>query len=236
MARILSPVWSMIRGSVAGTTYLANQYHQIVARQRTAPVQPNTNRQTQLRSSFAAAAQAWKALTDAERLAWEQIAATVPFAGPLGTYYVTGRNLMLGATSLQRYIKLLYQPTLTVVNTAPIVAGRYALDSVESNDLAAPGTGFQIDINNFADRPVAWLADCSIAFNPSRIRYKGPYDSTVQQSELLAAASTGICTFDNLTVDQRYFWRIRAVVASAAGVAGMQTVVWRGSHIAATTV
>jgi hypothetical protein len=215
-------------------TYLANQYHQIVGRQKTSPVQPNTGQQTALRSSFAMAAYEWRNLNDAKRLAWENLAPTVPFQGPLGVYYVTGRNLFMGAHSLLAFLRLLYLPTITPIYTAPLASGRYQIGPIGSSDPVLPGTGFDVSGSNSDDKAIALFLQVSIPFNPSRLRYKGPYDSALNQALLAPASTSFTMAVTGLTAGMRYFWRIRAVTGSAAGIPSIQTVVWQGSHIAVT--
>jgi len=233
MARMTSPVFNLIRGSINGATYLSNQYHQIVCRGRTAPVQPNTQIQELLRSSFAAAAGAWKALTDAQRLEWNQYAQTVVYAGPLGNYFVTGRNLMMGATSLVRFIRDKYQPTLVVVNTVPPGSGRYQLNNVVPVALIAAGTGFRVTLSNTYGKSIAVMVEVSRPFDASRERFKGPYDTSKTQTLIMSSPLTSYAVFSTLTAGYRYFFRVRAVTASAVGIPAIQTVLWEGSYIAA---
>ena len=236
MARMTSPVFGIIRGSINGATYLANQYHQIICRGRTAPVQPNTQIQTMLRSSFAGAAGLWKGLTGAERQDWQQFAQTVVYAGPLGNYYVTGRNLMMGAVGLVKYLRNQYLPTITVVPTVPPGSGRYQLNNVVPAVLAAAGVGFQISISNTYGVAIAALVEISRPFDVSRNRYKGPWDTSRTQAKLIANPSTSVVTFEDLIDGYRYFYRVRAVTASAAGVPAIHTVAWEGSFVSTTVV
>jgi hypothetical protein len=215
-------------------TYLANQYHQIIGRQKTSPVQPNTGQQTALRSAFAISAAQWKLLDDPKRLAWSNLALTVPFQGPLGVYYVTGRNLFLGAISLFTYLKTLYQPTLVASYLAPEETGRYQIGPISSIDPLNPGTGFDLNIENAGDKAIVAFIQVSPGFNPSRMRYKGPYDSSKNLTMLCPPHMSHIKPVTGLTAGLRYFWRLRAVTGSTAGIPAIQTVAWQGSHIAVT--
>jgi hypothetical protein len=62
-------------------------------RNRTIPINPNTGAQVAVRNTLKAASQAWRALTDAQRAAWEAVAATIPKLDALGrTYFQTGQE------------------------------------------------------------------------------------------------------------------------------------------------
>lgn len=77
-------------GSIAGITSSRNRNGQY-RRTRAIPVNPNTTFQGTQRSRFGDQAQAWRNLTDAQRLGWISLAASIIRTDALGqTYDLTG--------------------------------------------------------------------------------------------------------------------------------------------------
>lgn len=214
MARIQSPVWNIVRGSIAGTTYSANQYHQIIARARTAPVQPNTTFQSAIKSAFAGSANSWKQLTDEERILWDSYAKTVTFSGPFGNYQVPGRQVYAGGVSLAHYINNLALGPIIINDDPPSIAGKLIISNVIPATFTTPSsTGIALNITCNEDAvKYAILAERSIAFNTSRQRFKGPFlPSTAQLGSVTGLAVLNL-TFDGLEEGKAYFVRVRAVV------------------------
>lgn len=73
-------------GSYAGTTHSRNRFGQYV-RTRAIPVNPNSTFQSLVRSRLAASATAWRALTSAQRAAWESLSLLVTRSDSLGQSY-----------------------------------------------------------------------------------------------------------------------------------------------------
>ena len=183
MARIISPVWSQIRGSIAGITYFTNQFHQIVARQRTNPVQPNTPRQTGIRSAFDISDQLWLGLTDEQRSLWDDYAATVEYMGPLGSYTVPGRQLFIGTLALANYADALFPDTFEVDTSPPAVAGRFNPGQLIDTPYTGATQGIAIALDNPGPELAIVVSDVSIAFNVTRNRFKGPWISSAKHLE-----------------------------------------------------
>lgn len=212
MARIISPVWSQIRGSIAGTTYLSNQFHQIVARQRTNPVQPNTNYQTAIRTALNAASVLWQGLTDDQRADWENYSATCQWPGPLGSYTIPGRQMFIAVHSMRLYLIARGIVFTGSVLTAPLVAGFLGIDSVAaSSGPSVPGTGIKITAGNPNVSTIVVWANRSIAWNPSRLRFKGPWDVRWIDNIDVPTLTTGVIDFLSLSLGMRYFAIVRAI-------------------------
>lgn len=81
------------RGSIAGTTFSRNRYGAI-ARARTKPVNPGTDRQSAIRAKISYVAAAWLGLlSSAQRAAWGVFASNVPATNKLGeVIYLSGNN------------------------------------------------------------------------------------------------------------------------------------------------
>lgn len=101
MAIFKSSVFSEIRGSIGGTTYARNKSG-LYARNRSVPVNPNTLKQSMVRSQFNMAAAEFSNLPAADILAWNQFAQGYPAINKLGDPYTpTGKQVfMLSALNL----------------------------------------------------------------------------------------------------------------------------------------
>lgn len=215
MARILSHIDAIRRGSVAGTTYFANQYHQILARARTAPVQPNTVFQQGIRDAMVWASVQWRFLTPEHRQDWDDYAQTLTYDGPLGPYQVPGRLVFISNLSLAVYglgREALPPPT---VGQAPTIAGFLNSGPYSTGPLLSPGIGFTVNITGAPDQDIFAYVQHSIGFNQTRNRFKGPWLSgSWTQLEVLAGTTTSD-PFINLTDEAAYFVRIRCVSQEA---------------------
>jgi len=185
MARALSHLHSLIRGSVGGLTYFSNQFHQICMRQRTAPVQPNTPWQSGIRTAFNVAEAAWEALTSQQRDDWNDYAATCVYPGPAGPYSVPGRQLMVGTLALAYYNLGIKPGEFYALTTAPVIAGWYNPGAVIAVDYTGTTQGIAVQVVIPAPSGAAIFIDVSIAFNHTRNRYKGPWISSAKHIAFL---------------------------------------------------
>lgn len=218
MARALSHLHSLIRGSVGGLTYFSNQFHQICMRQRTAPVQPNTPFQTGIRTAFNAAEAAWESLSEQARTDWADYAATCVYPGPAGDYTVPGRQLMIGTLALAFYADGIQPEEFVVHASAPIIAGWFNPASIHVGIYVGETQGIAVVISNQTGREAVAVVDVSIAFNLTRNRYKGPWQSA---SKIVAITGLGskIATIDRPagTLGQAIFTRTRVFSAAPFG-------------------
>ena len=92
MAKITpGPTVGQISGSIGSTVYSHNRYGAYI-RSRTIPTNPNTAHQQVIRSILAACSSAWKALTTAQKVAWQAWAQTNPIIDRLGAQQVLAGN------------------------------------------------------------------------------------------------------------------------------------------------
>lgn len=219
MARFLSQVYTILRGSVGGITYTANQHHQLIARARTAPVQPNTEAQAAIRSSMTAAADSWNALLDGEQNAWDAYADQTPFPGPLGPYTVSGRDIFIAMKAMRAYIDIQGYAAPSGPNTAPApFSGFYNLSSVKSAAFVAPAaTGIAITMTTEAAFDAMPLIQRSGPFQTARKRYKGPWLTDFNQATAQPMNTAAIYTFEGLEEGARYFMRVKAVSDDSPG-------------------
>jgi hypothetical protein len=71
MARIkMAHIVAEIRGKIGGTVFSRNRAGAYI-REKVTPINPQSSSQTEVRGFFAQVAQAWRGLTDAQRLQWK---------------------------------------------------------------------------------------------------------------------------------------------------------------------
>lgn len=216
MAKILSPIWSVIRGSIGGITYTANQFHQIIARAKTAPVNPNTTKQTAIRSAFSGAVQLWNGLTDTGRQNWNDYANTLVFEGPLGPYSVPGRDVFIANISVALFLNAELGTPAAVVTTAPTIAGFLNVENVSVATFVTAGkTGIAYSFTQNGTEDVIGYAQRSFAFGASRARFKGQFLSNTLSGITIVAPASGTDTFEDLVEDLVYFMNPRFITAQA---------------------
>ena len=217
MARMLGIHASGIRGSIGGNTFLANTYHQIVIRQRTAPVQPGTGFQTSVKSGFGSGVAAWEQATEQQREDWATYAQTVTLQGPLGSYKPSGRNLAIGQYAATQYITDIggETPTGGLSMQAPTVAGVLALETVKIQPLTAAGTGFEIAVGQANGEDVIAYAVRSLKQADARYFYKGPWSPATFQAAEIADQTSVIIPFTGLIDGGVYFVRLRGISETA---------------------
>lgn len=211
--KFLSQVYTIARGSVGGITYTANQYHQLIARARTSPVNPGSTLQTAIRSAFTGAETLWKALSEGDMDRWDNYAALTPRQNPLGPIFLTGRTFMRGIVALREYMSATLGATFTPVNTAPLTPGMLSISNVGTATPVGPGTGVAIAFTNpLANPDVVAFVQISPAFDTTRGAYKGPWDTSTNLAEEVASGTSEVISILGLDVDKVYFIHLRAIV------------------------
>lgn len=93
MARFLSPIFSGISGSIAGTTFQRGRGGGLIARGRPNPANPMTPAQVAQRAVMNQLSAAWSGITPAARQLWADYGAEVPSRDSLGQEIVlTGQQ------------------------------------------------------------------------------------------------------------------------------------------------
>jgi len=213
--RYLSAMVTIARGSLGGITFTANQFHQLIARGKTAPVNPKTPNQETMRLAFSNSSSVWKSLTQAVRDDWNEYAKTVYYPGPLGDYQVPGRNIFIANHGLVSYINARGLDTIVVSTAAPVYTGVPAWADIKLNAPVAAGTGFSVHLGNTEPVAMNYFITHSNQFDPSRERFKGPFLSSSAKSDEVASSSIDDVDFLGLLVGQRYFVRIKGVTVES---------------------
>lgn len=117
MAKYKGIVWSDARGKVNGLVYSRNTYG-VYVRGLSSPVQPQTLAQMLVRAHLQNLTRAWRDLTQAQRDAWNALAAQVTLTDTLGnTYNPSGEQLYTG---LNMNLILIGEPTIQTPPPAPV--------------------------------------------------------------------------------------------------------------------
>lgn len=210
MAKIVSPVWSSIRGSIAGTTYLTTPSGQIIARQRTRPVQAPSIHRTAIKDAMIQAVSEWTAKTTAEKAAWDTWAAA---NGP-----GSGRQQYIAGQAVIDFILNLGLNAPTVVTTdlaAPQFSGHPSFVLAPTNFSTPAETGIAVQIKNTSGRDCWYLIEVSPTLSNARNFWKGPWDPTLTQAKHIAKTLTATVNIQVALAGDRYFVRVRAVTDGA---------------------
>lgn len=206
MALIKSTILSAIRGSINGTTFSQNRYG-AYARNRTVLANPNTPNQALIRASLATAAQSWKVLSDAQRLAWQTYAAATPVPNRVGDMvHLSGIAAYNKSNTL---LLFLGKGQNTAAPTSPGLAEPVAeFSALLEDDGTVSLSDFTGGSTNAAANYGFWI---SLPVSPGVSFYKGPwtYIGTLNGTGRagIISVSPGIA----FTVGQLYFLRTRYV-------------------------
>lgn len=214
MAKISSHIWSTARGSVGGITYFTTPSGQIIARQRTAPVNPNTNRQEEMRGAFNFAATLWVSLSRAQREAWQAYAETCTFVGPQNNYHISGRQMFKRNIATAYYLRNRGLYSAVISSDAPGVSYLMGGSLISTSPLVAPGIGFtahMLTSGGGLTLAGAYLLR-SARRSPTINFYKGPYDSETMQYQLAVQFAEQLdFVFSGLVLGQAYFLKGRYI-------------------------
>jgi len=207
---------SVIRGSVGGLTYTANQFQSIVMRARVSPVNPGSQTQAIIRLAMGAGNTAWELATQATRDQWAAYAQSLVFNGPLGPYSVPGRQVALAQYALSGYCAEMGVTEIpSPLMTPPVEAGFLGIGPVTPVVLQTPGTGFEFQITNPNDEDMVALAWISLKQPDSRNRYKGPWNPGYFTSVEVDQGTSDSLVVDDLPADGIYFVRLRSLSSDA---------------------
>lgn len=209
MAKVVSHLHSSMRGSIAGVTYLTTPSGQIIARQRTNPVNPSSTFQGLVRSAFSASVTQWEQLTEKLRQYWDAWAQSAEGTGRQN--FVAGHALLqyMIARNLLSPVPLLEEDAPTV-GSVPIIIPTVVVYTVPPADPRV-----KISIENLQPVRTAVLCEISPGLRNTRNFWKGPWATMESKGAVLAASVTGTVEFTNLVEGTTYMVRLRPVYAPA---------------------
>jgi len=218
MAKFLSQVYTSIRGKVGGIVYTKNSFAGLVARAFTSPTNPKTEGQELIRTSFAEASATWEALSQADRDLWEAYAATLDYQGPHGSYKLPGRQVFMGTYSLAKFIDNVGGSSISVGDDPPVIAGFENIGAViPGTYTTVSSTGVAVDIGNPNAYDLVAIVQRSVAFNPTKNSYDGPYVFEYTECHDITASSTTtvLIETDVGTAGQAIFLKVRLITEAA---------------------
>lgn len=182
-------------GSMGGITASHNRGGAYL-RRRSIPVNPNTARQQLVRAAFGGLVQAWtNTLTDAQRQAWRDYAASVPRTDSLGnTINLTGQQWYIAAnTPRDQGLMALGHPAAGIVNDAPTLfnTGEPVLDVTEFS-VSGDSVTFEITYTAALSDAAATLVYIGSPQNAGVTFFKGPYQLAAADSAAAAATTISI--------------------------------------------
>lgn len=182
MALFKSQVLTQASGSVGGLTY-SHARGGMYMRARSVPVNPQTQRQVNVRVALAMYSQMWlSALTQTQRDAWEVYAANVPVKNRVGdTIFLSGQNQFIRSNvpRAQATTELLLVPSLNAILDAPTTFDLPTIGITVVGSLTASTEDLVIAIGAgqswINDEQNALLIYMGRPRNATRNFFKGPY-------------------------------------------------------------
>lgn len=208
MAIVLAPYGGgTLIGSIGSTTFQRGRYGNL-ARQRVAPVNPDSLRQQVARNALGFLSSRFSNdLTAAQVAAWNQYAALTnmtPAGGGKATH-ITGKDHYIRSNS----VPLIQGNTTDILDDAPISPG-LPPNSIFQFDFVGANTELRIVTANPNMGDDIWILRTSALLNPSRTFWKGPYANVIYMGGAIATPFlTGIFFGPAAVSGQKVFtkWR-----------------------------
>jgi len=200
------------RGSICGTTYLANPACSIITRSRVAPRQQRTAAQGRSRSAFSVGVSRWITLTEAQRRAWQAYGSSVIHQTPTGSRVLGGRGAYVAQIAYSQYINThpnFSGTPIVLSDESPIDPGLPWLMQVGYVPLSSAGVGFELQSQWFYPRPMIYSAVRSRGYFGSR---NYPANSFLEHTAIFGTVpgtSSLSLPFTGLVEGQVYFCRLR---------------------------
>lgn len=207
MAKCVSTNFSSMRGSIAGITYLTTPQGQIIARQRTRPVNTPTDPRNFVKNAFEFAVEQWSAISVPKQAQWNAWA--LAHASPK-----SGRQVMISGSTIAAWLTNASLFPAGSLHISAFVPEFVALPAIQSNASAytvALSTGVRFSVKNLGAIPVVVIVELSQGLGYSRNYWKGPWDTTKTVATAHLAGASHDYDFSGLIAGQKYFARIRAL-------------------------
>jgi hypothetical protein len=199
MAKVVSHLFSSMRGSIAGTTYLTTPAGAIIARMRNIPVQAPSNLRTNIKGAMITRAAQWNAITQLQRNAWDVYAAAKGL--------VSGRDAFLAGTVFIQYILNAGFAIPTMQDSAPDNLLAPGCSITVGTPVTAATDAVAVKVINAGGARVLILMNISTGLNPARSYWKGPWNPVFTKATVLLSGVSATYEFPGLTVGLRYFIR-----------------------------
>lgn len=161
-------------GSIAGTTHARNRFGNYI-RSRTKPVNPNTQRQANVRQAMQYLSNYWSAVLSSEnRLLWSTYAAAIAMKNRLGeTVYLTGFNHFIRANIIWYMNEATVKATGPSELTLPATAGSFTITATSAGQSISFGFN-ETEAWALEAGSRLWLFE-GIARGATRLFFNGPW-------------------------------------------------------------
>lgn len=199
MAKVVSHLFSSMRGSVGGITYLTTPAGAIIARMRNIPVQAPSNLRTDIKGAMITRAAQWNAITDAQRAAWDTFAAAKGL--------ISGRDAFLAGTVFLQYVINAGFAVPTMQDGAPDNLQDPGVSITVGVPITAATDAVAVKITNAGGARCFVLFNISTGLNSARHFWQGPWNPLSTKASSINSGVTQTIEFAGLNVGQRYFVR-----------------------------
>jgi hypothetical protein len=216
MAKLISPFFNQIKGSIGNTTFFDTTDNPICARSRVVPFNPKSSPQQISRQCFLDAVNVWSAISTQLRDDYHALATFLKDHFPSSVKSANGRSLFLRLYTVQSIMRA--QAAINYsgyTNINQDICSESPVTPATCNALTGPGTGFFIIMTNYHETDVFYTIEFSPPQKPTVYYYSGSYDWTQTASgSIMAAAGPGNpgiegVPFTYLEAGMVYFLRIR---------------------------
>ena len=214
MAQYLSPLVTILRGSVSGCTFTATRTASLAIRRRVKGCQLNNNNQIFARSALASAAWLWRSITSAQRSNWAVYGASVSKTKPTGSYFLTGREAMIGATQFAIMMAERGLISGDPDGSAPTLSGWLPIPTITIVPLIASGTGFRIQYSLPSSVTIDLCYARTAGGSPTRESKAIPLDHSTWTKQTIVGPASGYIVITGLTAGQAYWYVFRALATS----------------------
>jgi hypothetical protein len=220
MAKLISPLFSQVKGSIGYTTFYNTTDNPICGRSRVMPFNPRSSNQLTSRQSFMDAVASWPLLSAGLRDDYHALATTLKTNFPALVKTANGRSLFLRLFSVQTLMKM---RGLNNYSGYTNIDSSYIADSPQTSivigPLAGAGYGFTVWVYNYHGEDLRYIIEMSPAQRPVSYYFSGGFDWNASGSGGIDSAAgpgypgTQMLTFATLTNTKVYYVRVRLMAS-----------------------
>lgn len=208
--KILSPLFTLGRGSIAGLNLTGNASHRNVMRGKPVGTQPHSTNQSLLRSCFAFSSTQWRNRSAAIKQGWQDYADTLTFNTPFSQNRLPARTVFISNMTLAKYYYVRGALNNNPLTNPPAIPGFVTINILRISTPPTAGVGFKVQGGNFNGQNICVVVQISPAQNSARNSYSGQYKSDTLYSAEVANGNNFIISINGLTAGKKYFCRIKA--------------------------
>lgn len=201
--KFLSPLFSAVSGSIAGTTFYSSGG--LIARARALPTNPNSQAQQNARTALGTASAEWQLLTDDNRADWDAYAAATPTTDKVGnTITLTGLNMW------QRWCSLRELIGESITMPSPLAGSGFG---VPPGNITAEATtpAINVEIPGGAPNSGDMIVQISPKLGDGQQSLAQPLTFEASAAVGIAATTVAVTPVTTIALDDRFVMRARIV-------------------------